>query len=132
MHHRTELLLEAFARSHNAGPSTSKGIPGIVYNMKTHISCALPDSRQNIQYVVAASDLESILRELINELLNSREEAKKETYVSSSKASAMLGVSKSTLWRWEKEKYLIPTRIGNKLRYRESDIINLMEGTSHE
>lgn len=100
--------------------------------MKTHISCALPDSRQNIQYVVAASDLESILRELINEVLNSREEAKKETYVSSSKASAMLGVSKSTLWRWEKEKYLIPTRIGNKLRYRESDIINLMEGTSHE
>lgn len=33
-----------------------------------------------------------------------------------------LGVTLSTLWRWNKDGYLTPVKIGNKVLYRPSDI----------
>ena len=79
-------------------------------------------------YMISAADLERILRNLVNDLISEREEVKKETYISASQVSNLLGVSKSTLWRWEKENYLVPVRVGNKLRYKESEVKQLMEG----
>lgn len=78
--------------------------------------------------MISAADLERILRNLVNDLISEREEVKKETYISANQVSNLLGVSKSTLWRWEKENYLVPVRIGNKLRYKESEVKQLMEG----
>ena len=78
--------------------------------------------------MISAADLEHILRNLINDLISEREEVKKETYISANQVSNLLGVSKSTLWRWEKENYLVPVRVGNKLRYKESEVKQLMEG----
>ncbi len=79
-------------------------------------------------YMISAADLERILRNLVNDLISEREEVKKETYISANQVSNLLGVSKSTLWRWEKENYLVPVRVGNKLRYKESEVKQLMEG----
>lgn len=79
-------------------------------------------------YIISAADLERILRNLVNDLISEREEVKKETYISANQVSNLLGVSKSTLWRWEKENYLVPVRVGNKLRYKESEVKQLMEG----
>lgn len=78
--------------------------------------------------MISAADLERILRNLVNDLISEREEVKKETYISANQVSNLLGVSKSTLWRWEKENYLVPVRVGNKLRYKESEVKHLMEG----
>ena len=78
-------------------------------------------------YIISAADLERILRNLVNDLISEREEVKKETYISANQVSNLLGVSKSTLWRWEKENYLVPVRVGNKLRYKESEVKLLME-----
>lgn len=78
--------------------------------------------------MISAADLERILRNLVNDLISEREEVKKETYISANQVSNLLGVSKSTLWRWEKENYLVPVRVGNKLRYKESEVKLLMEG----
>ena len=78
--------------------------------------------------MISAADLERILRDLVNDLISEREEVKKETYISANQVSNLLGVSKSTLWRWEKENYLVPVRVGNKLRYKESEVKQLMEG----
>ena len=78
--------------------------------------------------MISAADLERILRNLVNDLISDREEVKKETYISANQVSNLLGVSKSTLWRWEKENYLVPVRVGNKLRYKESEVKQLMEG----
>lgn len=78
--------------------------------------------------MVSAADLERILRNLVNDLISEREEVKKETYISANQVSNLLGVSKPTLWRWEKENYLVPVRVGNKLRYKESEVKQLMEG----
>ncbi|MBP8999826.1 MAG: helix-turn-helix domain-containing protein [Bacteroidales bacterium] len=38
----------------------------------------------------------------------------------------MLDIHVTTLYRWEKQNYLIPIRIGTKVRYRKSDIEKLL------
>lgn len=51
-----------------------------------------------------------------------------ETYISRNKAMEVLGISSSTLWRWEQLNYLVPFCVGGKKRYRMSDIRRLVEG----
>ncbi|OAV71806.1 Helix-turn-helix domain protein [Bacteroidales bacterium Barb4] len=55
-------------------------------------------------------------------------DANTETYPSPDQVAKILGVDKSTLWRWTKSKYLIPIEIGGKRRYRMSDINRILEG----
>lgn len=38
-----------------------------------------------------------------------------------------LGVSLATLWKWAKEGYLVPAKIGTKVMYRASDVDALLE-----
>ena len=49
-----------------------------------------------------------------------------ETYPSIEQVSRILGVDKSTLWRWGKLNYLVPISIGGKRRYRMSDVKKLL------
>ena len=39
-----------------------------------------------------------------------------------------LGVSSTTLWNWENDRYLLPVKIGRKIFYRLSDINKLLDG----
>lgn len=57
-----------------------------------------------------------------------REKAKENTLISAKEASQRLGVTLSTLWRWEREKYLVPIKIGKRNTYRLSDVLSIMEG----
>lgn len=52
--------------------------------------------------------------------------AKSETYLSRDEVAKMLGVDKSTLWRWSKRDYLVPIVIGVKRRYKMSDIKRIL------
>lgn len=36
-------------------------------------------------------------------------------------------MDRSTLWRWNKKGYLVPSKVGKMLRYRKSDIDNLLK-----
>ena len=38
-----------------------------------------------------------------------------------------MGVTKSTLWRWEKQGYLMPVRFGRKVMYRKCDLEKINE-----
>ncbi len=49
------------------------------------------------------------------------------TYLSPNQVVKILNVSKSTLWRWAKQNYLVPIEVGGKRRYRMSDINRLLE-----
>ena len=53
---------------------------------------------------------------------------KEEIYISASEAAKMLNVTLSTLWRWDKDKYLEKIKIGNKVRYRLSDVERMIKG----
>jgi len=85
-----------------------------------------------VHYVINAEDFENVLREVIGETIIETKAKKTDRYLTIKQAAERLGVTKTTLWRWEKENYLLPVRFGSKVRYRESDIIALMEGESNE
>lgn len=86
---------------------------------------------QNVQLVVSASDL----RELVNEWYDEREaqkEAERKSIVeseriSSTDAEKSLGVTSATLWRWAKNGYLVPIKVGRKNVYLKSDIDRILK-----
>ena len=51
-----------------------------------------------------------------------------EIYITAKEAAKMLGVTLSTLWRWDNDKYLEKIKIGNKVRYRLSDVERMIKG----
>ena len=86
---------------------------------------------KNVQIVVNRDDLKFMFTEWIQEELNKRTK-KQEVYLSRTKTALMLGVTLSTLWRWDKENYLTPVRVGGKVLYRESDIQKVINQTEED
>ncbi|MCD8285836.1 MAG: helix-turn-helix domain-containing protein [Clostridia bacterium] len=73
---------------------------------------------------VRASDLLSAFEACAASALRLAREAVEEPdrLISKDEAARMLGVSPTTLWRWEKAGYLSPVRIGVAVRYRMREI----------
>ena len=86
---------------------------------------SLIESEANVQIVVTLSDLKEFALAVASEVMAAKEEYR---YLTPDDVADMLGVSKNTLWRWEKEKYLIPFKIGRKSRYKLSDVKSILEG----
>lgn len=55
-------------------------------------------------------------------------DANAESYLSTEKVCQMLDVSVTTLWRWQKRKYLVPVTYGGQKRYRKSDVERIING----
>jgi len=53
-------------------------------------------------------------------------DASTETYLSRQKVAEMLDVDLSTLFRYAKRAYLVPIKIGNKVRYKKSDVERIL------
>lgn len=49
-------------------------------------------------------------------------------FLSVEKTQEMTDVSRTTLWHWERKGILKPVKIGRTVKYRYSDVINLIEG----
>ena len=56
-----------------------------------------------------------------------RENERRNTIISAKEAANRLSVTMSTLWRWEKTKYLVPIKIGRRNSYRLADILDIIE-----
>ena len=72
----------------------------------------------NVQLIINASDLKVFSDTLINEAVERFAKPKEETYITAEQATRILHVQRNTLWRWEKENYLVPVRFGTKVRYK--------------
>lgn len=81
---------------------------------------------------VKLSDLLECNRQLIketkDELTQQIAEANEESYPTVDEVVSILGVSKTTLWRWNKINYLNTVEVGGKRRYKMSDVKRLLEG----
>lgn len=90
---------------------------------------SLIESGTNVQIVVTLYDLKEFALAVASEVMAAKEAEKKdERYLTPDDVADMVGVSKNTLWRWEKEKYLIPIKVGRKSRYKLSDVKSILEG----
>jgi excisionase family DNA binding protein len=86
----------------------------------------------NLNITITAGELlegiEYCVSETRKELEQQITDANTETYLSPDQVAKILDVDKSTLWRWAKQKYLVPLSIGGKRRYRMSDVKKILEG----
>lgn len=85
----------------------------------------------NMTISISLGDLLKANKELIDETVKNLEQkltdANAETYPSAYKVAEILDVSRPTLWRWEKIGYLVPIRVGGKVRYKMSDVKRIIE-----
>lgn len=87
----------------------------------------------NISITVTPTDLKEFALLLIDETLAARnQETDPETYLTPDDVAIELGVSKNTLWRWDKMGYLSPVKVGRKSLYRKSDIDALRSGEKNK
>lgn len=82
----------------------------------------------NVQLVINALDLKEAFLKWNEEMRQPNTETKEESYLTAKETADKLGVDVSTLWRWDKTGYLKKIKVGSKIRYRESDVLKLMEG----
>lgn len=88
----------------------------------------LSDGSNNISITVGINDLKEFGLSLIEEgRAMGRAERVQEIYLTPEEVTKMLGVSKSTLWRWNKSGYLRHTKRGRKSFYKKSGIIKFIE-----
>lgn len=84
----------------------------------------------NVQISCTPADLVAFGRELgatiLAESKQKNEDAGKTIPLAA--AAEMLKVSKMTLYRWEREKYLMPVRRGKRIYYNLSDVKQIMGG----
>ncbi len=92
----------------------------------------LAKSLPEINVTIKLEDLLTAVNYCVNtvqeklEINTSKENDKK--YVSITEFGKILGVDKSTLWRWAKNDYLVPISVGGKRVYSMSDIKKILEG----
>lgn len=80
---------------------------------------------------VNKNELRELLREFYNEIQSEAEaaavEKAKDSLLTIDEVAQRLGVSRPTLWRWEKANHLVPVRVCGQKRYRNSDVRKLMQ-----
>ena len=77
--------------------------------------------------IVSQDDLERVVQNAIDKLLEQREN-KPEVYLTAEETAKRLQVDRSTLWRWNKEGYLVSNKVGSKARYKLSDVERIQKG----
>lgn len=116
MFHQTESLNQSGTRTND---------------MKDLLSI-LQSGQANIKVEMDGEDLLEFSNDLINraksELAAEVAEAAEERYLTKAQAKEMCGnVCDATLWHWGRKGYLKPVKIGNKVRYRLSDIRRILD-----
>lgn len=90
-------------------------------------------SGANVSITVTADDLRVFLAEVAQEVMNKEKAAQAAKndveMLNQAQVCSYLGVSKATVWRWEKIGYLRPsTRMGSRPMYLKSEIEKLKKG----
>ena len=90
-------------------------------------------SGANVSITVTADDLRVFLTEVAQEVVNKEkaaEAAKNDVeMLNQAQVCSYLGVSKATVWRWEKIGYLRPTtRMGSRPMYNKTDVERIKKG----
>lgn len=103
--------------------------------MKDLISI-LRDEKSSIKLEVSGDDLLEFSNELINrpksELSAEFAESRKEKYLTKEEVKRLCEVCDATLWHWNKKGYLKAIKVGNRVRYRQSDVRRILEGGASE
>ncbi len=76
---------------------------------------------------VNVTDLVALIEEKVKQLFQENQldkEVPKDEFLTRREVSELLGVSLVTLHKWDKKGILKPSRIGRRVRYLKSDVLN--------
>ena len=108
-------------------------IPFILQIM-TDLMQIISNGAANIKLEITGEDLHNFSNELINRAVNEVAVALKATsedrLLTREEVKEMCGVCDTTLWLWNKRNYLRTVKVGNKVRYRYSDVRRILGETS--
>ena len=90
-------------------------------------------SGANVSITVTADDLRVFLAEVAQEVMNKEKAAEAarnaDETMTQKEVCKFLNISKSTLWRWERDNYLLPAgRMGRSPQYLKSDVQRIKKG----
>lgn len=77
---------------------------------------------QDVLIVLTASDLETVVRNVVSELLAEKQEANADVKVSRTATAKRLHKTPMTLTRWEKAGKIHPIKVGRSIYYMESEV----------
>lgn len=90
-------------------------------------------SGANVAITITPTDLKEFALMLIDETLAAKnQKPAPETYLTPDDVASALGVSKNTLWRWDKMGYLKPVKVGRKPLYKRSEVDGLLAASQHK
>lgn len=96
----------------------------------TDLFSIIQNGNANLKLEVTGEDLLIFSNNLINrakdELSSMMAEARKEKFLSKEDVKKLRDVCDATLWHWGKRNYLKPIKVGNKVRYRLTDVQRIL------
>lgn len=81
----------------------------------------LKDSGMSVNITISRDDLECVIRKIVSEAMAENKAARQEL-LPKGEVCKRLGVSDSTLWKWDKVGYLKRVKIGRSVFYNSDDI----------
>lgn len=88
---------------------------------------------ENRLFAISLDDLRSVIHdEILAAMAEYFKQPNEEKLLTISQAAAMLEVDSSTLWHWDKEGYLKKIHIGGKPRYKESEVLAILDGKTRK
>lgn len=104
------------------------GLPFVIMKNIFELAQECPDITVSIKLSELIECNKLLIEETKREFEQQIKEQNTETYPIRAEVLKILGVSTSTLWRYEKMGLLKPLDVGGKRRYRMSDVKRFMEG----
>lgn len=96
----------------------------------------LDNLKGDVKITLKESDLrkfgESIAREAIALYKTEISRHPDDVYYTIKEVCSIFSIDRTTMYRWSKQKYLTPIKMGGLLRYRKSDIQNIINAAQDE
>lgn len=82
---------------------------------------------------VTPEDLEKFAIYVIAKAKEERQQEQQlKEYMLPDEVAELFGITRNSLWRWDKQNYLKPVRCGRRLHYKRSEVMSLFNGYQQE
>lgn len=86
---------------------------------------------EQVSITITPMQLEEFALSIIAKVKEEQQQAQQpETYMMPDEVAKLFGITRNSLWRWNKLNYLKPVRCGRRLHYKRSEVLALLNGNN--